>query len=194
MLLTKESILKAAFSCFYQNGFDKTSLTAIADEAGVTRGAIYWHFEDKKDLFRAVADYTLNKGGDIVGYCKGLPNDMLFPERMAEMFWYALDDNIYVDYVFRMINYTIVTQEFPDVLERIEQEKKRLYSFILEEATRYSEENGYHSEKVEIAASSLALTFEGMFLNTYVKNGITLDRDHVFQCTELIAHSLDSKD
>lgn len=60
MLVTRERILKAGFDCFYNNGYEQTSLAAIAQAAGVTRGAIYWHFEDKKALFRAVVDYNLD--------------------------------------------------------------------------------------------------------------------------------------
>ena len=47
---TKRIILEAAHKLFSEKGFDKTSLSDIAREAGVTRGAIYWHFEDKGEL------------------------------------------------------------------------------------------------------------------------------------------------
>ena len=78
MLVTRERILKAGFDCFYNNGYEQTSLAAIAQAAGVTRGAIYWHFEDKKALFRAVVDYNLERG-DITEYGKKLPADLYRP-------------------------------------------------------------------------------------------------------------------
>lgn len=53
---TRADILKAAERCFYQYGVVRTSLESIAKEAGVTRGAVYWHFKDKGDLLRALAD------------------------------------------------------------------------------------------------------------------------------------------
>lgn len=48
---TRQKILNAARKMFFQNGVAKTSLEHIAKEAGVTRGAIYWHFKDKTALF-----------------------------------------------------------------------------------------------------------------------------------------------
>ncbi len=39
---------------FERNGVARTSLHEIAQAAGVTRGAIYWHFKDKADLFNAM--------------------------------------------------------------------------------------------------------------------------------------------
>ena len=49
-LLTKQRILDAANKIFIAKGFEKASLSDIAREAQVTRGAIYWHFENKSDI------------------------------------------------------------------------------------------------------------------------------------------------
>lgn len=53
---TRCSILDAAEALFYRQGVARTSLQDIAGAAGVTRGAIYWHFADKSDLFNAMMD------------------------------------------------------------------------------------------------------------------------------------------
>lgn len=53
---TKEAILEAATAVFHEKGVAKTSLEEIANTAGVTRGAIYWHFKNKTDIFFALHD------------------------------------------------------------------------------------------------------------------------------------------
>lgn len=50
-LETRHRILDVAEQVFSERGVTRTSLADIAEAAGVTRGAIYWHFEDKADLF-----------------------------------------------------------------------------------------------------------------------------------------------
>jgi TetR/AcrR family transcriptional regulator, acrAB operon repressor len=55
-LETRNRILDAAEHVFYEKGVSRTSLADIAQHAGVTRGAIYWHFENKGDLFTAMFD------------------------------------------------------------------------------------------------------------------------------------------
>ncbi len=55
-LATREQLLDAAECMFRQRGVGHTSLAEVADAAGVTRGAIYWHFKDKADLFQAMFD------------------------------------------------------------------------------------------------------------------------------------------
>ncbi len=53
---TRQKILSAAERVFYEKGVSNTTLEEIAKAAGVTRGAIYWHFANKTDLFLALHD------------------------------------------------------------------------------------------------------------------------------------------
>jgi AcrR family transcriptional regulator len=48
---TRCSIIDAAEKLFFEKGVANSTLDEIATAAGVTRGAIYWHFESKSDLF-----------------------------------------------------------------------------------------------------------------------------------------------
>ncbi len=51
---TREALLDAAEEIFLVKGVARTSLEQIARHAGMTRGAVYWHFRNKADLFRAM--------------------------------------------------------------------------------------------------------------------------------------------
>jgi TetR/AcrR family acrAB operon transcriptional repressor len=53
---TRDSILDAAEKLFVEQGVSRTTLQHIATAAGVTRGAIYWHFDDKSALFNAMME------------------------------------------------------------------------------------------------------------------------------------------
>ncbi len=53
---TREALLDAAELVFHEKGVARASLQEIARAAGVTRGAVYWHFRDKADLFRAMLE------------------------------------------------------------------------------------------------------------------------------------------
>ena len=54
--LTRRKILDVALEVFAETGYSRASLQEIAVRAGFTRGAVYWHFENKADLFMALAD------------------------------------------------------------------------------------------------------------------------------------------
>jgi len=50
--VTQARILDAAVALFARRGFEATSITAIANRAGVSRAAVFWHFGCKQSLFQ----------------------------------------------------------------------------------------------------------------------------------------------
>lgn len=48
---TKQDLLDAALIIFSKKGFNATRLEDISQKAGVTRGAFYWHFKNKTEIF-----------------------------------------------------------------------------------------------------------------------------------------------
>jgi AcrR family transcriptional regulator len=51
---TRERILDAALDLFIEKGFDKTSLREIAEQLGVSKAALYYHFASKDDILMAL--------------------------------------------------------------------------------------------------------------------------------------------
>jgi AcrR family transcriptional regulator len=82
---TRENILDAAERLFFTNGVTETSLERIAEEAGVTRGAIYWHFSDKVDLFKALHERSRLPQEDIIerASIEGHPDPLGLIEQIA---------------------------------------------------------------------------------------------------------------
>ncbi|OSI13042.1 multidrug efflux system transcriptional repressor MtrR [Neisseria canis] len=59
-LKTREYLMLSALDTFYQKGVSRSSLNEIAHNAGVTRGALYWHFKNKEDLFDALFQHIFS--------------------------------------------------------------------------------------------------------------------------------------
>jgi TetR/AcrR family acrAB operon transcriptional repressor len=57
--LTRQRIIDAARVAFLARGVSQTSMEQIARQAGVTRGAVYWHFSNKTDLFHAMREQVI---------------------------------------------------------------------------------------------------------------------------------------
>ncbi len=60
--LTRQKMLEAAFTEIYRNGFQAASLTNILADTGLTKGALYHHFPDKKALGLAVVEEVIRPG------------------------------------------------------------------------------------------------------------------------------------
>lgn len=58
---TRERIIASAARVFARKGFQRASLDEVAADAGMTKGAIYWHFKSKNDLFFVMLDSRLRQ-------------------------------------------------------------------------------------------------------------------------------------
>lgn len=63
MKTSKEDILIVALKLFSERGFDAVSTSMIAEQLGITKGALYRHFKDKQDIFDSIIErmYELDR-------------------------------------------------------------------------------------------------------------------------------------
>src|SRR5919199_5407506 len=52
----REELIEAAAEVFAERGFQAASVDEIAERAGFSKGAVYWHFDSKDDLFFALLE------------------------------------------------------------------------------------------------------------------------------------------
>lgn len=64
--LTRARLLKTALAVFSAKGYAAATLDDIATEAKVTRGAIYWHFKSKADLYNTLVEEFSARGAAVV--------------------------------------------------------------------------------------------------------------------------------
>ncbi|MFK3661037.1 multidrug efflux transporter transcriptional repressor AcrR [Scandinavium sp. NPDC088450] len=92
-LETRQHILDVALRLFSQQGVSSTSLAEIAKAAGVTRGAIYWHFKNKSDLFSEIWQLSeLSIGSLETEYQAKFPGDPL--SVLREILAYILEATV----------------------------------------------------------------------------------------------------
>ncbi len=55
---TKQALIEAGIDIFSRKLYTDVNISEIAKMAGVTRGAVYWHFQNKADLFKEIHEYV----------------------------------------------------------------------------------------------------------------------------------------
>ena len=186
---TRKLILDTAFDCFYDHGFKPTSLDMIAKNAGLTRGAIYWHFKDKHDLFREVFKETVSIG-DIAEYAFSLPNDMSFRQKLYNVFDFAAEKDRKVSFIYKTTNIINTNHEFKDLDNDIKYLKMKLFRFFVEE-TRFSiRQYNIDTLKPEYYASTLFFLFEGLFFSKNLQLEIKTDKESVHQYINIVISDL----
>jgi AcrR family transcriptional regulator len=87
---TKARILEAAVKQFSVNGYNKASVDNICEQAGVSKGAFYHHFQTKQDVFLALLDGWLQTFDQAIEASKDRPVPETF-QLMTEYFPYIFE-------------------------------------------------------------------------------------------------------
>ena len=76
MAETRKKLIEVARRAFAEYGYADTSMDKLTAEAGLTRGALYHHFGDKRGLFAAVVDQIDSEMAEYAGQHLGQPEDL----------------------------------------------------------------------------------------------------------------------
>jgi AcrR family transcriptional regulator len=98
---TKEKILLAALRLFAENGYEAVSVSDIAGELGITKGALYKHYRSKRDIFDSILRRMERRDAEQAAE-HALPEGTA--EEMAEAYGEATADRI-VDFAKAMFRY-----------------------------------------------------------------------------------------
>jgi TetR/AcrR family acrAB operon transcriptional repressor len=121
---TRKEIIEAARTVFHRCGVSRSTLEKIAQSAGVTRGAVYWHFKDKAELFFAMREDVFTPmvaRTDSFLLSEEYANPLDAIEASLQEFFRVLEDCSVVREVFEiMISRCEYVDEFASVQEEIE--------------------------------------------------------------------------
>jgi len=79
----QEAILQAAGEEFAEKGFEGASINRIISRSGMSKGSVYYYFEDKADLFATTLERSMQRIGEEIGW---FSLEVLGPDE----FWDAL--------------------------------------------------------------------------------------------------------
>lgn len=120
---TRKDIIESARTVFHRCGVSRSTLEKIAKEAGVTRGAVYWHFQDKAELFFAMREDVfapMVERTDSFLLSEAYDNPLDAIEASLQEFFRVLDDCSVVREVFEiMISRCEYVDEFASVQEEV---------------------------------------------------------------------------
>lgn len=121
---TREAILNVALRLFHDQGYDKTSLREIADEVGVTKAALYYHFAAKEELLLSLVRPA---GEALDGLLDRMAQQELSPLQVFHAYFDLLADVRPV--MFLMVRDPMVIGH-PEIGFKIRQQQRRLRGLL----------------------------------------------------------------
>jgi AcrR family transcriptional regulator len=141
---TRQALLDAALRVFSRQGYAATRLEDVAQEAGVTRGAIYWHFKSKADLYNTLVAEVSLRSDQVVSRARaaadGSTLDML-RRIMVGLLEFTEEDEQYRAVMELTVLKTEVTPELEEGM-RLKVEGLRSVEQTLVKAIRLGQQSG----------------------------------------------------
>lgn len=158
-LETRRCIMDAAVEVFFEKGVANATLNDIASRAGVTRGAVYWHFKNKLDVFDALHDQLQLSFADTI--VEDLRNDHPHPllqlERLCADLLIDLENNQHKFKVLSILFFkSDYTGEMAPFLQLQNARKKQNIDLFSRYFSR-AKEHGHLSADVDALTLSMAL-------------------------------------
>ena len=121
--LTRGEILEAAERRFYRDGYHATTLEAIAEDAGYTKGAVYSAFASKADLFLTLVDAVIEERLDEIGAL--FASHPLGLERLTTLAERPIEERTQ-RWALLLIEFWVHAAREPDLLERFAARYRRV--------------------------------------------------------------------
>ncbi|MFF4227057.1 TetR/AcrR family transcriptional regulator [Streptomyces abikoensis] len=87
---TRERIQRTALGLFVSRGYEKTSLREIAEELGVTKAALYYHFKTKEDILGALSDQLGRPVDELIAWGREQPANLATKRELLRRYSAAL--------------------------------------------------------------------------------------------------------
>ena len=161
---TFDRICQSAVRTFSSKGYHKTTMDDIAAEAGLTKGAIYWHFKNKRELFKFLIESRFKELDELIS--TALSAKAPPPSKILGVFWVCLDyyeknrDFCALIKVFHSEGIVLIDKEFETWLRNIYSR----YREMLAEVIRQGIADGYFEPGIDpqMAGSVLIAVFDGL--------------------------------
>lgn len=156
--LTRNQLLEAALTVFGRKGYSAATLEEIASEAGLTRGAIYWHFDGKEALYKALITEKsagINQLAEEILVGGGTPREIL-QRLLLEMFRYVEENAEYQALLELAVSKVEVTPGLESIMEETTQ-GRRLLAELFTDLLRRGIELGEFRSNLPAEQAAIAL-------------------------------------
>lgn len=169
--LTRQRLLDAAEQLFCERGVAHTSLHDIAQAAGLTRGAVYWHFEHKADLFQAMMDrVTLPMKQALLQAAEPDPGGPRPLQRLVAALLAALEVTAGNPQVRRVLEIAVHKIEYVDGLEGVARHRSEVAQRLQQAMVQALRVEAAHAGRalplpLDVAARGLHALVDGLLVN-----------------------------
>jgi len=184
----KEDIFHAAVACFNARGYYETTMDSIAEQAGISKGGIYYHFTSKKELFLELFHYRVSRYFDQI---KDIIKQIDDPEERLRLFMSKSIDifrenDDFFKFCIEFLAMGVREREIRTIMTSFYKESVTTFKHIIEEGAASGKFKASDSDKT---ARAVYLLFMGVFF-TYFSVDVDFDiaEQNTYQLNNIIEY------
>ncbi|NOZ03138.1 MAG: TetR/AcrR family transcriptional regulator [FCB group bacterium] len=190
--LRKEQILDAALRVIVRKGYDNSRMDDIVETSGLSKGAIYWYYKSKKEIYLSLVNYWVSRYSTPLNHI--VENDKSASGQLQDLFQFFITQYEQDPNLFKaMVEFWALSgrdQDFHDKVQKVYSEFLELIKQIIEKGKQSGE---FKNVDVLTTALSIMVNIEGIIWFTLF-NGLGIGaRTYIETITDFILSGLVKK-
>jgi AcrR family transcriptional regulator len=191
--LRREQILHAALQVVVQNGYEKSRMDDVVQKAHLSKGAIYWYYKSKKELYLDLVRYWVNRYSVVLNHI--VEEEAPAAEQLQGVFTYFIDQFEKDPTVFKaLVEFWSLSGKDPEFKNKLQ----KIYSSFLELLERIIAKGVTSGEfkaiNTKITALSIMVNIEGINWFTLFEMPGVRAREYIETITAFILAGLTKTD
>ena len=170
--IAQNKILDAAYEVFVGKGYSDTTMDDIVKKAQLSKGAIYWYYKSKKDIYLSLIDYWFNEYS--AGVLKSLEDKDSSSEQLKSLFEYFVDQFDQNPDTFKiMVEFWRTSGLDVDFNNKLQEIYSQFLEYIIDIIKNGIESGEFKEVDPRITALSILINIEGIhWFTLFDKSGV----------------------
>tara|TARA_Y100000588_G_C13841744_1_gene748112 strand:- start:47 stop:649 length:603 start_codon:yes stop_codon:yes gene_type:complete len=170
--IRKDQIMNAAQSVIIKKGFDQSRMDDIVNKAQLSKGAIYWYYKSKKEVYLSLVDYWFNQYSN--GVLKSLEDKHSSSEQLQSLFDYFINQFDQNPGTFKiMVEFWRTSGLDPDFNDKLQEIYSHFLEYIINIIKSGVKNGEFKKVDPRITALSILINIEGIhWFTLFDKSGV----------------------
>jgi len=188
----KKQILDAALEVVVEKGYSDSRMDDIVKASGLSKGAIYWYYKSKKEVFLSLINHWVNKFGVTLNHI--VEEDLPASDQLHELFAFFLDVfEKNPDVLKAELEFWAMASRDTDFNRKIQAVYHELLELIEAIVAKGVESGEFKNVDVNVAALSIMINIEGIIWFALFDTDRVQARHYIETITDFILAGLTKK-
>ncbi len=187
--LRKTQILDSALDVLVKKGYENSRMDDIVAQSGISKGAIYWYFKSKKDIYLSLVNHWVWHYSATINHM--VADDQPATEQLRNLFDYFRAQFSRDPQVFKaLLEFWSLANRDPDFRMKLEKVYREFLAIIKTIVQKGVQTGEFQAMDVEVAALSIMVNIEGLVWFAMFESHKTNAEDYIRTITDFILAGL----